>query len=180
LPFEYLYCYEQLGLASSGIATTVTTAIATTSTASATATISTTAAATTFFAWTSFVDCQSTTIELFVMQSIDRITSSIFICHFDESKTLASTGVTVLDDLSAAHCTELCKHLFQALVGNTIGQVTDVKFLTQNPKLPKKLTNVAAWLAEKDGSCATLAIESEEQTDSNGIKLQLDQQLHRQ
>jgi hypothetical protein len=127
---------------STSVAATVTTAIATTSaattTTAATATVSTTAAAA-FFAWSSFINGQSTTINFLLVQATDSISSSILVCHFNKSKTFASTGITVLNDLSAAYCTELCEHFFQALAGNTVGQVTDVKFLTQNPKLPKKL-----------------------------------------
>jgi hypothetical protein len=144
LPFEIFYVLERSGLTSSAVTTTVSTAIATsTATTSAAATsaasIAATTAAAAFFAWTSFVNGQPATIKLFFMKTVDRIASTVLICHFNETKTFASTGVTVLDDLSAAYCTELCKHLFQALVGNSIGEVTDVKFLTQNPKLPKKL-----------------------------------------
>jgi hypothetical protein len=104
------------------------------------------------------------------MQSVDRITSTVFICHFDESKTLATTSVAVLNHLSAAYRTELSKHFFQALVSNTVRQVTDIKFLTQNPKLQKKLTlTLLLGSLKRQDLRATLAKESEEQTDSDGI-----------
>jgi hypothetical protein len=88
------------------------TAVTATSTASSVSTTTTTAA-TSLFARLGFVDGQRTTVVIFLVQATDRFIGGIVIPHFNEAETLAAAGVTILNDLSTPHLTELTEQSFE-------------------------------------------------------------------
>ena len=86
------------------VSTSASAAAATTATAATAATVSaTTSASATLFAGTGFVDSQRTPVVILLVQTTDRLVGGIIIRHFDETETLAPTGVPVLNDLSTLH-----------------------------------------------------------------------------
>ena len=87
---------------SAAVSTTSAAAAATTATA-ATTVSATTSASATLFAGTGFVDSQRTPVVILLVQTTDRLVGGIIIRHFDETETLAPTGVPVLNDLSTLH-----------------------------------------------------------------------------
>jgi hypothetical protein len=108
---------------------TATTAIAAAA-AAATAAIAAAAATTTtaaLFARAGFVDGQATAIDFFQVESLNGRLSLAIVVHFDEAKSLAAAGVTILDDLSTFHLAVLAKQLFQALAGGVIAQVSNIQ-----------------------------------------------------
>src|SRR5271166_4472966 len=97
-------------------ATTAATIAASTTAATGATAAAVTAAATataTRFAWLGLVDCQPAPVILLVVQALDRRLSLCFGVHFDESEPLATTSVTVLDDLCALHGPELGEPSFE-------------------------------------------------------------------
>ena len=90
---------------SAAVSTSASAAAATTATAATAATTvsATTSASATLFAGTGFVDSQRTPVVILLVQTTDRLVGGIIIRHFDETETLAPTGVPVLNDLSTLH-----------------------------------------------------------------------------
>jgi hypothetical protein len=113
-------------------ATTTTAAVATPTASAAT----TTAAA--IFAWLGFVHSQRTTIVFLFVQALDGLTSGVVVFHFDESETLATPRVTILNDLGAADRAELGKQLLQSLVRDAVAQVSDVQFFSHRSNSSRK------------------------------------------
>src|ERR1700674_3283978 len=92
----------------------------------------TTTAATT--AWTilsrpSFVHRQWATVVLFFIEAFDRGPSRVIVRHFDESETLASARVAILNHLRAAHRAELCKQFFQIGIRHFIREIANIQLL---------------------------------------------------
>src|SRR5687768_1710695 len=78
------------------------------------------------FAGTSLVHRQGTTIDVLRIQRLNCRTRLIRIIHFYEAKAVASTRLTVLDDLCAAHLAVRGKQIFQILTRGAVTQITDI------------------------------------------------------
>lgn len=108
------------------------TAAATTATTTpaAASTAVTTPASTALFARPGLVDRQRPAVMFFVVQTLDGRLGLLVGSHFDEGKTLASSRVAILNDLSADHVAELSKQLLQGVVGRSVTQITDIQPLS--------------------------------------------------
>jgi len=100
------------------------TATATAVTAAATAA----AAAATRFAGSGLVDRQGSAIVLLLVEAIDGRLRLGVARHLDETKTSASAGIPVRNDLGAFDRTEFRKNLFQIRARNVIAQIPNIQF----------------------------------------------------
>jgi hypothetical protein len=152
-------------------ATTAATAATTTITAAATTTAATATATTTeatFFTWASFVDGQGATIDFFRVQTVHRGLSLAVVGHFDETKTLAATGVAIHHDLGALDLTEFAEELFQRFVGRVVTEISDVQTHCHN-KNPANQTRPYANFPghEKETSVVVRQVERAKQGAAN-------------
>jgi hypothetical protein len=117
--------------ATSAATTTAESAAATTTTASATVSATTaTATAGTILARTGFIDGERPAAVVLTVQRCDRRLRFFVSSHFDETETLASTGVAIINDLRRDDLAVLAKQLFQLRAIDLIAQVADVQLLT--------------------------------------------------
>jgi hypothetical protein len=116
-------------------ATTATTvASATSATPASTATTASEAAGT-FFLRTGFVDSEGSAHVLLTIQRGDRRLGFFIRRHFDESKTLASAGLAVRNDLRRRDIAVLTEQLGQICVTALVTQIAHVKLLTHRSYL---------------------------------------------
>ena len=105
---------EARSLATAVATTTSASTVAAAATAASTvATAATPSSTTALFAGASFVDGQRTPVVILLVQSTDRFVGGVVIPHLDESEALASSGVTILNNLSTLHRAELAEQRFQ-------------------------------------------------------------------
>jgi hypothetical protein len=108
-------------------ATAATAVAAAASAAATTATIAASAAATALFARASFVHGQAATINLFEVEGLNGCLSLAIVVDFDEAKSFAAAGVTVLDDSRVLDLAKLRKELFQTLARNAVSQIPNIQ-----------------------------------------------------
>jgi hypothetical protein len=105
---------------------TASAAAATTTAVSTTAT----AAGATLFAGPGFVDSQGATAVLLTVEGRDRRGGFIIIGHFDETETLTTAGVAVIDDLRRNNLAMLTEELLELRAVNVIAQIPHVQLLS--------------------------------------------------
>jgi hypothetical protein len=64
------------------------------------------------------------------VQGPDRRLGLVIAAHLDESKTLGSPGIPVIDDLGGHHRAMLPEQLLQLRAIHAVAQVPDIKLLT--------------------------------------------------
>jgi hypothetical protein len=121
-------------------ATTITTTAATASTTASTTAVSTpatttaaeTAATTTgsFFLRTGFIDGQGATVVLDTVEGGNRGCRLVVAGHFDKTKTLAATGIAVVDDLRGDHLAMSAKQLLEFRTVHVVTEIPHVQLLT--------------------------------------------------
>jgi hypothetical protein len=95
-------------------------------TATAATTMATaTAAAATFL---SFVDADVTSVDFRFVESVDG-SASAFIIHFNKTKTAGASRVTIKDNFGRLYVSVLSKKVFERLVVDAPGEVSDKKIL---------------------------------------------------
>src|SRR6476660_4981417 len=102
-----------------------TPAAATTTAVSSPAAATATTAA--FLAGPGFVHRQAASVHFLQIHRLNSGRRLAAVRHFDEAKALAAPGVTVLYDLRAFDSPVFSEELFQALTGNAVTQIADIK-----------------------------------------------------
>jgi hypothetical protein len=86
-----------------------------------------------------------------VVESLDRSVSLGVGVHLDKTEPLATSHITVLDDLGTLHCPVLSEPFLQIGMGHRIGQISNIQFLSHEILLLTKLFDPlnAFWVDEK-------------------------------
>jgi len=122
--------------AAAAVPATATSAAAAISTATATATAAATTVPTTataaapVFAGTGFIDGQGAAVVLLPIEGCNRGFRLIIVRHFDEPKTLAPTGIPIIDHLGRQDLPVRPKQLLEFRAIHLVAQVPDVQLLS--------------------------------------------------
>jgi len=109
------------------IATTTVAATATATAAAATATTITTtalAAGRTFFARTRNVNAQVATLQILVVEHVNRFLCFFRSAHFNKGKPAGAAGELIEHQLAFDDGTGLLEQIFEVAFGGTIGQIS--------------------------------------------------------
>jgi len=115
-------------------------ASATTKTAPALAARVSTLAAATIFSWSSFVDGESTPVDLLAVQGGNSRLSFLTVAHLDKAEAFRAARVPVHDDLSRLNRSVRLEQVLQINVGHAIRQVADVQFLSHDGPPSENIT----------------------------------------
>jgi hypothetical protein len=129
---EYKVESTELTIASSAAATTTTGSARTTTTGTAATTTTaatetaTTTTATLLLAGLGFVDTESATLAVLLIQSLDCGCPFLFARHLNKSEPAGPPGFPVSDHVHFGDLTVLLKQLSQLFFGRLIRQITDI------------------------------------------------------
>jgi len=76
-----------------------------------------------------FVYTKITTIDLLTIELADRSGGCILIFHLDESETLRTLGLAIIDDVGTEDSTILGEHVPKLFLGGVVTDVSDINFL---------------------------------------------------
>src|SRR5436190_10858138 len=119
--------------------------------ASATTTTAATTSSAALFAGPGFVDSQAAAINFLQVERLNGSLGLAVVVHFDKAKTLAASGITVLNDRRIFHLAKLREELLQALARDAVSQITNIQSHSHCTFLKTQAGPLVAFRADQKG-----------------------------